>query len=405
VADESRTAAKRDLHEEVSAVDAKGNVLVNTGTTWASAKSIDGTKTLSSVSCPLAPFCVAVDTSGNDVKGTAATATSQLTWNTNGSLPLVLSDGTNDYIYGPTGEPVEQVNVTSSPPTSNPLFLTYTPSDSSWLVTTASGNQLSYYRYDAFGNLALGTPTSPFGYAGQYADTSSSPSGFDNLRARWYQPQTGQFTTWDPAFAQTNQAYDYAGEDPVNGSDPSGLWSLNPIADVVQAATDIGHAANAALPVVHSVANVIAIGASFCAAVTSETIVGGATCGTVALAAGAVTAGSGLALYAEGRESGTRAAIEVGSAGLGGLASLLEAGAAAARVLAESAEATSLLREAETEAAPWYGKVSPWLSAQLWAAKSAFWNGLETGMAAVARVASAGGFGLGVYGDFSGSCR
>ena len=134
----------------------------------------------------------------------------------------MLSDGTNYYLYGSTGEPVEQVNVTSSPPAANPLFPTYTASDSSWLVTNASGAQVSYYRYDAFGNLAFGIPTSPFGYAGQYVDTSSSPSGFDNMRARWYQAQTGQFSTVDPAFGQTDQAYDYAGDDPVNESDPSG---------------------------------------------------------------------------------------------------------------------------------------------------------------------------------------
>ena len=73
----------------------------------------------------------------------------QLTWNSTGSLPLVLSDGANDYVYGSTDEPDEQVNTTSAPPTANPLFLTYTPSDSSWTVTTASGQQVSFYRYDA----------------------------------------------------------------------------------------------------------------------------------------------------------------------------------------------------------------------------------------------------------------
>ncbi len=208
------------------AVDADGNVLVYTGTSWASAKSIDGTKTLSSVSCASASFCVAVDTSGNDVKGTAASVTAQLTWNTNGSLPLVLSDGTNYYVYGPVGEPVEQVNVTSAPPTTNPLFLTYTPSDSSWLVTNTAGQEVSFYRYDAYGNLALGTPVSPFGYAGQYTDMSSSPSGFDNMRARFYYPQTGAFTILDPDFSSTDQEYSYAGGDPVNSVDPTGDWCV-----------------------------------------------------------------------------------------------------------------------------------------------------------------------------------
>ena len=203
---------------------------------------------------------------------------------------------------------------------------------------------------------------------------------------------------------ETGTPYAFTGGDPVNGSDPLGMWGWNPISDVVQAAKDVGHAANAALPVVHEVANVVAVGASLCAAITSETVVGGVTCGTIAVVSGAVTAASGVALYAEGRENGTTTAIDVASAGLGGLGSLAEAGAGAASELAEGADATSLLREAETEAAPWYGKAGPWLASQWWAAKSAFWSGTETGLADLSRVLSAGGFGLGLYGEFSGSC-
>jgi RHS repeat-associated protein len=152
--------------------------------------------------------------------------TSQLVWNTTGSLALVLSDGTNDYVYGSTDEPVEQINITSAPPTANPLLLTYTDPDSSWTVTNTSGQQVSFYRYDAYGTLALGTPVSPFGFAGQYTDSSSGASGFVNMRARWYQPQTGQFTSVDPSFSETDQAYEYAGNDPINSSDPSGQFYI-----------------------------------------------------------------------------------------------------------------------------------------------------------------------------------
>jgi hypothetical protein len=42
------------------------------------------------------------------------------------------------------------------------------------------------------------------------------------MRARWYQAETGQFTSVDPALALTDQAYDYAGDNPVNEADPSG---------------------------------------------------------------------------------------------------------------------------------------------------------------------------------------
>jgi RHS repeat-associated protein len=91
-------------------------------------------------------------------------------------------------------------------------------------LTNTHGALVSFARYDAFGNLALGTSSaSAFGYAGQYTDTGPDPSGFDNMRARWYDPETGGFTSRDPAFAATDEAYAYAGGDPVNRSDPSGL--------------------------------------------------------------------------------------------------------------------------------------------------------------------------------------
>lgn len=142
--------------------------------------------------------------------------------------PPHLSDATNDYIYGPSGTPVEQISLATSTPT----YLTYTGSNSTWISTNQAGDQTGYWGYDAYGNLAFGTPTSPFGYSGQYADATT---GLVNDRARWYEPQTGGFTTRDPAFAHTDQAYAYAGGDPVNDSDPTGMcstwqWFVSPAA-------------------------------------------------------------------------------------------------------------------------------------------------------------------------------
>jgi RHS repeat-associated protein len=87
-------------------------------------------------------------------------------------------------------------------------------------VTNTAGDEVAFYGYDAFGTLAFGTPVSPFGYSGQYSDAAS---GLVNDRARFYEPSTGAFMTRDPAFDQTDTAYTYAGDDPVNASDPSGL--------------------------------------------------------------------------------------------------------------------------------------------------------------------------------------
>src|SRR5947209_17608331 len=45
----------------------------------------------------------------------------------------------------------------------------------------------------------------------------------DYLRARYYDPSTGQFISRDPAVASTRQPYAYVGDNPLNGTDPSGL--------------------------------------------------------------------------------------------------------------------------------------------------------------------------------------
>ena len=205
------------------AVDNEGQVLTDSASVWTSTK-IDGEKTLNGVSCnPQLFFCAAVDNKGNAFTDQAPR---QLVWDTNASLPLILSDGTDDYVYSPSGEPVEQIALSSSTPT----FMTYITSNSSWLLTNAAGDETAFYGYDAFGTLSYGTPGSPFGYAGQYADASS---GLDNMRARWFEPQTGAFTTRDPAFAQTDQAYAYASDDPVNKSDPSGLSTIPSLGGII----------------------------------------------------------------------------------------------------------------------------------------------------------------------------
>jgi RHS repeat-associated protein len=198
------------------ATDNDGNVLTYNGTSWSADQDIDSTRTLNAISCASPSLCTAVDASGYGVTYAWSTATSQLSWDATGSLPLLLSDGTYDYIYGPGTTPVEQVALASSTPT----YLTYTEADSTWLSTNATGDKTGFWGYDAFGNLAFGTPASAFGYAGQYSDATT---GLSDMRARWYAPSTGEFTSVDPALAETGQPYAYAGDDPVNEGDPSGL--------------------------------------------------------------------------------------------------------------------------------------------------------------------------------------
>jgi RHS repeat-associated protein len=203
------------------ASDASGNVFTYTSS-WSVATDVDMARSISSISCPTTTFCAAVDASGYITLYAPVVippVVSQLTWDTNGPLALVLGDINDNYVYGPSSSPVEEIRLVTSTPT----YLTYSASNSTWLSTNEAGDQTGFYGFDAFGNLAFGTPTSAFGYAGQYSDATS---GFSDLRARFYDSQDGSFTTRDPDFASTDTAYAYVGGDPVNGGDPSGLCFL-----------------------------------------------------------------------------------------------------------------------------------------------------------------------------------
>lgn len=97
-------------------------------------------------------------------------------------------------------------------------------------LTDSSGQTEWTYRYDPYGSAKQQTkndpaaPDNPLRYSGQLLDPTS---GLYNLRARNYDPTTGQFLTPDPAPAtQTTPAattYLYAAANPTVNTDPSGL--------------------------------------------------------------------------------------------------------------------------------------------------------------------------------------
>ena len=59
------------------------------------------------------------------------------------------------------------------------------------MLSNASGAVVSTFTYDAYGKLtaSTGSVTTPLGYAGEYTDAET---GFIYLRARYYDPATGQ---------------------------------------------------------------------------------------------------------------------------------------------------------------------------------------------------------------------
>jgi RHS repeat-associated protein len=92
------------------------------------------------------------------------------------------------------------------------------------LRTDNAGAQIDKLSYDGFGKLASETnPTNgdSYKYAGYRND---SMTNLDEAKARWYNPATGTWLDRDPiGFAGGPNPYEYVGNGPTNGTDPSGL--------------------------------------------------------------------------------------------------------------------------------------------------------------------------------------
>jgi RHS repeat-associated protein len=152
----------------------------------------------------------------------AGTVTTTFAWDESGSLPLLIAAGTIYYAYGPGGAPIEQID------TANANAASYLLSDrqgSTRIITGASGTVTGTYAYGSYGAVTrhTGSATTALQYDGQYADAES---GLQYLRARYYNPSTGQFLTLDPVTAISLSRYGYANGNPANLVDPSGLCPL-----------------------------------------------------------------------------------------------------------------------------------------------------------------------------------
>lgn len=164
----------------------------------------------------------AYDGQGLRASQTIGGTTAYLVWDFAEKLPLILDDGTNSYIYGPGGLPIEQVNDGSGAV----LYLHHDEQGSTRLLTGSGGAQEASFTYNAYGNQIghTGTATTPLGYDGQYTD---GDTGLIYLRARYYDPGTGQFISNDPQVMETRAPYAFADDDPLLMGDPTGTrpWS------------------------------------------------------------------------------------------------------------------------------------------------------------------------------------
>ncbi len=158
------------------------------------------------------------------VTATDSTTTTVETWDAAGGLPHLIQDGNIGYVYGPLG-PIEQIDASDVP--------TYYYQDqlgSTRGLVNASGTTVGRYNYDAYGQVTSHTGTATtLQFAGQYTDAAT---GFQYLRARYYDPATQQFLSRDPLVRLTAQVYTYVSDDPLNMVDPAGLWGVRICASV-----------------------------------------------------------------------------------------------------------------------------------------------------------------------------
>ena len=193
-------------------------------------------------------------------------STTSFSWNSVFSIPGAIAVNGYSYVYA-GGLPVEHIA-----PNGSVLSYLANREGSTVALTDSTGKVVAHYAYSAHGSIICGPITSPgttpsgtlsptssppcrpsppappatcptasqhspvghppciaraiaanhFLYDGQYLDTVS---GLYYLRARWYDPATGHFTSVDALVAITGQSYSYAGGNPVNGGDPLRLLS------------------------------------------------------------------------------------------------------------------------------------------------------------------------------------
>ncbi|MFJ4410939.1 RHS repeat domain-containing protein [Streptomyces sp. NPDC088910] len=223
------------------------NQITTSGYTYDAAGNLTKTPSLSSVTYNGAGQMTAATTPAGT--GTyAGTSQTELTHQTT---------DTGDNVYGRpdgNGQPViEQVTLDAGtayidhdPTTGQPLVLRTTTGTEAYYITDGFGSPVEFinqstvtstvYQYDPYGAYQTTTATgsaaaqNPYRYVG---GTYNRTTGWIKYGQRWYNPTTGRFTTQDAhSFladpAQGNR-YAYAGDDPINNTDPTGQFGLSSV--------------------------------------------------------------------------------------------------------------------------------------------------------------------------------
>jgi RHS repeat-associated protein len=168
------------------------------------------------------------DGEGNRVAREADGETMHFALHRFASVPQVIAD------LDENGGLVRQYILTGSrnvqlEPDGRKLYLLEDRMGSTRFVVDEKGDVVAHYDYSPFGvpRLVEGRDATRFLFGGEEWDDAAQ---LIFLRARYYDPSSGRFLTvdpvdGDPSDPQSYNSYAYAGNDPVNRNDPTGLQS------------------------------------------------------------------------------------------------------------------------------------------------------------------------------------
>ncbi len=195
--------------------DRNGNLVSYNGNTLsydASNKWTGGTVNGSSVS-------FGYDGQGRRVSRTIGTGRTDY-WYDQTGLVLETGAATSTYLRGLGGELLSRTRGTT--------LVNYGTDNLGSVRALLDGQTMvNTYSYDPWGEKvgSTGTYYNPYQYTGTYLDAATD---LYQMGARYYQPETGRFTQLDPlgCTIDDGQRYSYTMGNPVNYTDPSGLWHL-----------------------------------------------------------------------------------------------------------------------------------------------------------------------------------
>jgi RHS repeat-associated protein len=167
---------------------------------------------------------------GQRVQKQDSTGTAKHVWD--GQYILLETDGGNIVQTVYTCEPSAYGNLISQRRGGTTSFYLFDALGSTRQLSNSTGTVTDGYVYDSFGNILLvsGTTTNYFRYIGQSGYYFDVDLAKYYLRARIYDPTSGQFLSRDPlATTRTRMTivyYIYVSNCPISLTDPSGLWQL-----------------------------------------------------------------------------------------------------------------------------------------------------------------------------------